>query len=217
MVAARGRSLTRADDLAAEISHTNPGIEVRVAASERQARKYWVIRRESFNLLRHKLRSKRTLPFIDDFVVPPESLVEFLPKLEAVLSKYNLQYTIAGHVGDGNFHIIPLADPREPGLAHTIDELSHKVYDLVLSYHGSITGEHNDGFIRTPYVEKMFGKEMYALFHEVKKIFDPLNIFNPGKKIGLTFSDMLGHLDLPQERLREARKKVDTHMTSSHA
>ncbi len=78
-----------------------------------------------------------------------------------------------------------------------IDELSHKVYDLVIEYHGSISGEHNDGFIRTPYVEKMFGPEMYALFLEVKKIFDPLNIFNPGKKVGSTFSDALSHLDLP--------------------
>ncbi|OYW96357.1 MAG: hypothetical protein B7Z18_01785, partial [Alishewanella sp. 32-51-5] len=88
------------------------------------------------------------------------------------------------HVGDGNFHIIPLVDPKDPTVPKTIDELSHKVYDLVLSYEGSITGEHNDGLIRTPYVEKMFGREMYALFVEVKKIFDPLNIFNPGKKVG---------------------------------
>ena len=51
--------------------------------------------------------------------------------------------------------------------------------------------------VRTPYVEKMFGPEMYALFIEVKKIFDPLNIFNPGKKVGLTFSEALGYLDLP--------------------
>jgi FAD/FMN-containing dehydrogenase len=71
------------------------------------------------------------------------------------------------------------------------------VYDLVLSFDGSISGEHNDGWVRTPYVEKMFGPEMYALFMEVKKIFDPHNIFNPGKKVGSTFSDALSKLDLP--------------------
>ena len=141
---------------------------------------------------------RRTAPFIDDFVVPPFSLVEFLPKLEEILSHYELTYTVAGHVGDGNFHIIPLIDPRDPCIRKIIDELSHKVYDLVLSYHGSITGEHNDGLVRTPYVEKMFGKEMFALFHEVKSIFDPQNIFNPGKKVGSTFSDLLNKLDLPK-------------------
>lgn len=189
-------ALTRAEDLADEISATNPSMGVRVAKNERAARKYWTVRRESFNLLRSKLRGQRTAPFIDDFVVPPEMLSEFLPKLNSILSQYDLTYTVAGHVGDGNFHIIPLVDPSAPGLGKTIDELSHKVYDLVLSYGGSITGEHNDGLVRTPYVEKMFGPEMYGLFNKVKAIFDPLNIFNPGKKVGLTFSDALSHLDL---------------------
>jgi FAD/FMN-containing dehydrogenase len=101
-------------------------------------------------------------------------------------------------VGDGNFHIIPLVDPTRTDTEKIIDELSHKVYDLVIEFRGSISGEHNDGFIRTPYVEKMFGHAMYALFHEVKNIFDPFNIFNPGKKVGLTFSDALARLDLPR-------------------
>ncbi|TSC69555.1 MAG: putative oxidoreductase [Parcubacteria group bacterium Gr01-1014_56] len=172
-------------------------IKVRVAKSEAAARKYWVIRRESFNLLRKKIRGKRTAPFIDDFVVPPRVLPEFLPKLEEILSHYDLTYTIAGHVGDGNFHIIPLVDPTRADTARIIDELSHKVYDLVISYQGSISGEHNDGLIRTPYVEKMFGREMYALFMEIKKIFDPHNIFNPGKKVGGNFGTSIAHLDLP--------------------
>lgn len=194
----QGEALKKAEALAAEIKRSNKKIGVRVAKNETKARKYWTIRRESFNLLRKKVRGKRTAPFIDDFVVNPLKFSEFLPKLEAVMSKYKLTYTIAGHVGDGNFHIIPLVDPNDPTTGKTIDELSHKVYDLVVEYKGSISGEHNDGFIRTPYVEKMFGPAMYALFHEVKNIFDPLNIFNPGKKVGSTFSDALAHLDLPK-------------------
>ncbi len=188
----------KAQKLAVEIRKNKKYIGVRVAKNERAARKYWAVRRESFNLLRKKVRGKRTAPFIDDFVVSPMHLSEFLPKLENILSTYNLLYTIAGHVGDGNFHIIPLVDPKDPATARIIDELSHKVYDLVLEYHGSITGEHNDGLIPTPYVEKMFGPAMYALFHEVKTIFDPLNIFNPGKKVGTNFSDAFAYLDLPQ-------------------
>ena len=191
-------ALKRAQDLENEIKETLPKVGVRVAKNEKNARKYWVIRRESFNLLRQKVRGLRTAPFIDDFVVPPQHLPEFLPKLQEILSHYpSLTYTIAGHVGDGNFHIIPLVDPKDPALRGIIDELSHKVYDLVLSYSGSITGEHNDGLVRTPYIEKMFGREMYALFLETKKIFDPLNIFNPGKKVGTSYSDALIHLDLP--------------------
>jgi len=200
----QAEALKKAEALAADIKKNNlpaqagKKVRVRVAKNEAAARKYWTIRRESFNLLRKKVRGKRTAPFIDDFVVNPLKFSEFLPKLEAIMSTYKLTYTIAGHVGDGNFHIIPLVDPTDPTTGKTIDELSHKVYDLVVEYKGSISGEHNDGFIRTPYVEKMFGPAMYALFHEVKNIFDPLNIFNPGKKVGSTFSDSLGHLDLPK-------------------
>jgi FAD/FMN-containing dehydrogenase len=195
-----------AQRLAEEIKKKKAHLGVRVAKSERAARKYWVIRRESFNLLRKKIRGKRTAPFIDDFVVPPARLPEFLPKLEAVMATYDLTYTVAGHVGDGNFHIIPLVDPARADTAKIIDELSHKVYDLVIAHDGSISGEHNDGLIRTPYVEKMFGPAMYALFYEVKKIFDPLDIFNPGKKVGTNFSTALAHLDLPSIQQASAKK-----------
>ncbi|MES2014220.1 MAG: FAD-binding oxidoreductase [Patescibacteria group bacterium] len=171
--------------------------KVRIAKDEHAARKYWVIRRESFNLLRKKVRGMRAAPFIDDFVVPPQSLAEFLPRLTEILSKYVLTYTVAGHVGDGNFHIIPLIDPKKPGAKAMIEELSHKVYDLVLSYNGSISGEHNDGFVRTPYVEQMFGAPMEKLFERIKEIFDPLNIFNPGKKVGTSFAESASRLDLP--------------------
>lgn len=172
------------------------GFHVKIARNETEARKYWVVRRESFNLLRKKVRGMRTAPFIDDFVVPPAVLSEFLPKLEAMLQQYKFTYTIAGHVGDGNFHIIPLVDPKNPDTIRMIQELSKKVYDLVLSYNGSISGEHNDGFIRTPYVEQMFGHEMLGLFQQVKKIFDPYNIFNPGKKVGTTHEQAYEHFDL---------------------
>jgi FAD/FMN-containing dehydrogenase len=191
-------ALERADKLAAEARGNKQRIGVRVVKDEAGAHKYWAVRRESFNLLRKKIRGQRTAPFIDDFVVPPATLPKFLPKLNTILNKYKLTYTVAGHVGDGNFHIIPLVDPTDPKLAKTIDELSHKVYDLVLEYGGSISGEHNDGWVRTPYVEQMFGPEMYALFLEVKKIFDPHNIFNPGKKVGTNFSAALTKLDLPK-------------------
>jgi FAD/FMN-containing dehydrogenase len=194
----QAEALTKAEKLAAEARTNRQHIGVRVVVNEEGARKYWAVRRESFNLLRKKIRGQRTAPFIDDFVVPPLCLPEFLPKLNDVLNKYKLTYTVAGHVGDGNFHIIPLVDPKDPTLVKTIDELSHKVYDLVLQYQGSISGEHNDGWVRTPYVQQMFGPEMYALFMEVKKIFDPHNIFNPGKKVGSTFSDALTKLDFPK-------------------
>ncbi|MDO8585311.1 MAG: FAD-binding oxidoreductase [bacterium] len=171
-------------------------VKMRLVKTDEEARKYWVMRRESFNLLRYHLKNKRTAPFIDDVVVRPELLPQFLPQLNAMLAPYkSLTYTIAGHVGDGNIHVIPLMDMRDPASRQIIPELSKKVYDLVLKFGGSTTGEHNDGLIRTPYLEQMYGKEVYKLFQATKKLFDPKNIFNPGKKVD-------GDLDYAMEHLR---------------
>ena len=163
-------------------------------ADQEDSQKYWTIRRESFNLLRKHMNGTRTAPFIDDIIVRPEHLPEFLPALNKILAQYDIVYTIAGHVGDGNFHIIPLMDFTKPETRDTIRELSEKVFDLVLAYHGSITAEHNDGLIRSPYLQQMFGHEVYGLFEEVKHAFDPLGIFNPGKKVGADLEWALGHL-----------------------
>jgi FAD/FMN-containing dehydrogenase len=145
------------------------------------AKKYWTIRRESFSLLRKNPQGLRAAPFIDDFVVHVDDLPQFLPQLTALLAPYKLIFTIAGHVGDGNFHIIPLMNLADPKSHDIILELSEKVYALVHEFHGSITGEHNDGIIRTPYLPMMFTPEMLDLFAQTKHIFDPQNIFNPGK------------------------------------
>ncbi|MEK7621959.1 MAG: FAD-binding oxidoreductase [Patescibacteria group bacterium] len=170
------------------------GLQHRVTKTPEEASKYWTIRRESFNLLRHHVKGKRTAPFIDDIIVRPEFLPEFLPKLTAILDRYHLWYTIAGHVGDGNFHIIPLMGPEELRDTKVITEISSLVYDLVVSYGGSITAEHNDGIVRTPYLEKLYGPEICELFRQTKTIFDPQNIFNPGKKVGGTIKYLTDHL-----------------------
>lgn len=170
-------------------------VKTTVTHSVRDAAKYWTIRRESFNMLRKHVKGLRTAPFIDDFVVRPEKLPEFLPRLYKILDEYKtLTYTIAGHVGDGNFHIIPLMDLKDENAHKIIEELSVRVYKLVIEFGGSITGEHNDGIIRTPFVKMMFGDDMYKLFEDTKKIWDSKAIFNPGKKVEGTLEYAFKHI-----------------------
>ncbi len=165
-------------------------VTTRMVPHHADGEKYWTIRRDSFALLREHFSGKRTAPFIDDVIVPPGKLPEFLPKLQAILEKYKLNYNIHGHAGNGNFHIIPLIESDATLAEQMILDVSNEVYSLVLSLGGSITAEHNDGIIRTPFLLDQFGPEMIALFQKVKNIFDPLNIFNPGKKVGLTKKDI---------------------------
>ena len=79
-------------------------------------------------------------------------------------------------------------------------ELTPKVYELVAKYKGSITGEHGDGIIRTPYLNLMYSQEVLELFKETKRIFDPQNIFNPGKKVGGTIADIEKFMVKPETR-----------------
>jgi FAD/FMN-containing dehydrogenase len=184
--------LTRAEAIKTAVKPFH--YQTHVAHSAAEVEKYWKIRRESFNLLRKHVKGKQTAPFIDDIIVDPHQLPKFLPELEAILSQYDLIYTIAGHAGNGNFHIIPLMDLNNPISSDIILELSKKVYKLVADYNGSITAEHNDGIIRTPFLPYMYQPDIIQYFAKLKEIFDPLNIFNPGKKVGGSFDYIRSHL-----------------------
>ena len=157
----------------------------RVTKNEEEEEKYFAIRRASFKLLHEHPQGKTAAAFIDDIIIRPHDLPKFLPRLQSILEPYenDIIYTIAGHVGDANFHIIPLIDLKNPEAKMIIMELMEKVHHLVFEFGGSMSAEHNDGLLRTPFVADMYGEKMYELFVKVKDIFDPLRIFNPGKKV----------------------------------
>ena len=156
--------------------------------------KFWIMRRYSFQILRSKVKDKHTAPYIDDFIVPPASLPEFLPKLRKIIKKYDLFATIAGHMGDGNFHVIPLMKIEDPKERAKLEPSMKEVNDLVLKYGGSVSGEHNDGMVRGPWLEAQYGKEVVDIFRAVKKIYDPNNIFNPRKKTDATWEFSFKHI-----------------------
>ncbi|HZL08010.1 MAG TPA: FAD-binding oxidoreductase [Candidatus Dormibacteraeota bacterium] len=162
--------------------------------SEGKSEKFWIMRRYSFQLLRSKVKDKHTAPFIDDFVVPPPHLSEFLPKLRKIIKRYKLFATIAGHMGDGNFHVIPLMKLEDPKDRAKLLPAMKAVNNLVLKYHGSLSGEHNDGLVRGPWLKMMYGPEMLKIFREAKDIMDPDHIFNPHKKANADWEYSFSHI-----------------------
>ena len=162
--------------------------------TEEKSKKFWIMRRESFNLLRQKVKDKHTAPFMDDLIVRPEHLPEFLPKIRKIIKKYKLMATIAGHMGDGNFHIIPLMNIENPSEKAKLEPAMKEINALILKYNGSLSGEHNDGMIRGPWLKDMYGDEILGYFKQVKIIFDPKNIFNPHKKTDADWDYSIKHL-----------------------
>lgn len=180
-----------------ELSHLRARYEINGFEednTEASSEKFWIMRRRSFQLLRSKVKDKHTAPFIDDLVVNPEHLAEFLPKIRVIIKKYKLFATIAGHMGDGNFHIIPLMNIEKESERKKLLPAMKEVNELVLSYGGSLSGEHNDGLVRGPWLEQMYGKDMVDLFRETKAIFDPQAIFNPHKKANADWDYSYSHI-----------------------
>lgn len=162
--------------------------------TEAKSQKFWLMRRESFGLLRSKVKDKHTAPFIDDFIVPPARLTEFLPKLDVVIKKYKLQATVAGHMGDGNFHVIPLMDISDPNERAKLEPAMKEVNNLVIEHGGSVSGEHNDGMVRGPWLKEMYSPSVLGYMVDMKKLYDPENIFNPRKKTDATWDFSFKHI-----------------------
>ncbi len=191
-------AIEKADQAKAKIKQFK--VSTKILKTDKSSEKYWVIRHESFNMLRHHAQHMRSAPFIDDFIVKPEHLPEFLPKLNAIIDKYKASlgpekfiYTLAGHIGDGNFHIIPLVDLNSVEVRSAIPLISEEVFHLVFEYQGSMSAEHNDGLVRGMFLPEMYGEQVYQLFKKVKEIFDPKNIFNPHKKVDATYDFSYKH------------------------
>ena len=162
--------------------------------TEGSSEKFWVMRRYSFQILRSKVKDKHTAPYIDDFIVPPQHLPEFLPQLQAIIKKYKLFATIAGHMGDGNFHVIPLMKIEDPQERAKLEPSQKEVNELVLKYGGSISGEHNDGMVRGPWLEQQYGASVLGHMKAIKQVYDPQNIFNPKKKTDADWEFSFSHI-----------------------
>ncbi|HAT68629.1 MAG TPA: FAD-binding oxidoreductase [Candidatus Yonathbacteria bacterium] len=171
-------------------------LQMEIMQTQKEAERFWTMRHESFNILRKHSGKNKTAPFIDDIIVAPEKLPEFMPKLDKVMAEYKLTYTIQGHIGDGNFHIFPLMNLHNARDRDIVIELGQKVFSLVFEFGGSMSAEHNDGIIRTPFLRQMYGDTVYRLFEETKNIFDPQHILNPGKKVfGGDLAYVKDHID----------------------
>lgn len=171
------------------------GLQWHRVTSLQEAKEYWNIRRASFEALRQASPDQRAAAFIDDVIVPPRRLTEFLTQLTLILARYpKLKYSIVGHAGDGNLHLIPLLNLHSNFDRELITTLADQVYALTLSLGGSLSAEHNDGLIRGPYLDRMYSPKIIELFHQIKHAFDPKGIFNPHKKIDATWAYSQQHI-----------------------
>lgn len=165
--------------------------DARQALSREQIELFSQLPREVTPLLHRMKGATRPLPFVEDFAVPPETLPETLIEVQNVLKRHAVTASLFGHAGHGQLHVRPFMDLADPAHLNTITGLASDLYDVVLKAGGTISGEHGDGLSRSPFLRRQYG-DAYDVMREVKRIFDPRNILNPGKIIGAE-QDLLVH------------------------
>ena len=148
------------------------------AREDREQRKLWDLRRGAAVKARRE-DWKKPVRVIEDAAVPPERVADYIRGVREILRKHGAEAILVGHAGNGNIHVEPLLDVRSPGLKETIQSLASEVSALVRSLGGTLSGEHGDGIVRSPYLPKIY-PELYPVFEELKRVFDPQGILNPG-------------------------------------
>jgi glycolate oxidase, subunit GlcD len=157
------------------------GLEVKVAEDEESAERLWTARKS----LGPALGNLRTGKINEDVVVPRVYLSEAIRDYRKVAEKYGLLMAIFGHIGDGNLHVNLLYDKKNREEEERAERAVDEIFEITLRYNGSITGEHGVGLTKRKFLEYQFGPVGMEILKGIKKVFDPKNLFNPGKVITL--------------------------------
>ncbi len=140
----------------------------------------WGIRHAASPLLARLGDRRRSLQVIEDGCVPVERLAEYLAVLRGIPARHGVEVVVFGHAGDGHLHVNLLPDTTRPGWEQTVATIFSEVSAAQIELGGTTTGEHGDGRLRAPVVERLYGTEITDLFRAVKHAFDPDGLLNPG-------------------------------------
>jgi FAD/FMN-containing dehydrogenase len=161
------------------------GGAVQQAAEPRALAELWDIRHAASPLLASMGDDRRSLQVIEDACVPVACLADYVRAVRTAGARHGVELVIFGHLGDGNVHVNLQPDLASPGWEERVAAIFDEVSDVVLRLGGTLSGEHGDGRLRTPVLERAYGIELVELFRLVKHAFDPQGLFNPGVKAPL--------------------------------
>ena len=195
--------MTRCEDIDAQaLAHAftaSGATTVSLAFTPPDEHDLWELRHAASPILATLGPSLQSMQFIEDSAVPPEALTSYVRGIRRIFEQYQIHGVIFGHAGDSHVHVNPLIDTGRPGWRETVRQILSDVVTLTASLHGTLTGEHGDGRLRTPLLGRMWTSEALAMFRMVKDAFDPTGIFNPGVKVPLQSQDPIGDIKYDPE------------------
>lgn len=145
----------------------------------------WSLRHAVSPILSRLPATTQSMQFIEDCAVPPDSLPAFVRGVRAALDRHGRRGVIFGHAGDAHVHVNPLIDITQPNWRETVESLLDEIVELTVQFGGTLSGEHGDGRLRAPLLQRTRDPAELKLAAELKAIFDPDGLLNPGVKISL--------------------------------
>jgi FAD/FMN-containing dehydrogenase/Fe-S oxidoreductase len=158
-------------------------LQALVASEPEEMERFWNLREAALPGLYGLRGGAQPLAFVEDVGVPPEELAAFLRRVQEILQQYETTASFLIHAATGQVHTRPFLDLQRPEDVAKLWAIADAVYGLTLDLGGTISTQHGTGLARTPWVGRQYGR-LYPVFHDLKAIFDPRHLFNPGKIVG---------------------------------
>jgi FAD/FMN-containing dehydrogenase/Fe-S oxidoreductase len=171
----------RLEALEADLRGAGLGYRYHHALDPAGQAKIWSLREAALGLSMAMKGDAKSLSFVEDTAVDPEHLRDYIERFLAIVRAHGTSAGIYAHASVGCLHVRPVVNMKTEDGVRTFESLANAVSDLVLEYGGALSGEHGDGLVRSPFMRKMFGAELYEAFRTIKRTFDPDGILNPGK------------------------------------
>lgn len=159
--------------------------EVTVAYTPEVEETLWSLRHAASPILSRLDPKLKSMQFIEDGAVPPDRLAEYVRGVRAALDAREVRGVIFGHAGDAHIHVNPLVDVSLSDWRERVNAVLEDVTELTARLGGTLAGEHGDGRLRTPILDRVWPAEAMEMFARVKRAFDPRGILNPGVKVPL--------------------------------
>ncbi|MFP8490126.1 FAD-binding and (Fe-S)-binding domain-containing protein [Gracilimonas sp. Q87] len=171
----------QAAEMATVLSKKGLGYSYPVISEPDNMNRVWNLRKAGLGLLMGLGKDGRSPSFCEDTAVRVQDLPEYVKEFRAILDKHDTNCVFYAHASVGELHLRPQIDINTEAGLQTMKIMAEEIADLVKKYNGSLSGEHGDGRVRAPYIRKILGDEMLPVLKQVKEIWDPEYIFNPGK------------------------------------
>ena len=171
-----------------------PHISARRVMEPEQEAQIWAARAAGTSMLYRRKDSLQPVPVVEDAAVPLDKVATYLEKAGKVFEKYKLEWSAWSNAGQGEVHLMPMMDLRTKAHVDLLEKVAGEIHAIAWECGGTISATHGEGLARSQWLEKQVGKELYAVFKELKSIFDPSGLLNPNKKITTDAHLMLKNL-----------------------